>query len=220
MDLTEPFNIFILPIAFGLIGFVEPCSVGSTLLFNKYLEGRSVSEKVAQTVAFTLSRSMFVGLFGIFAAVAGAIALDVQRAGWVALGSLYLVIGMIYVSGRSDRLKNILGAGLKRFSGRGTGVGLGVVFGLNIPVCAAPFILALVAAASISAPSIAVAFTSLALFGFALSLPIVLLILWPTGRMVLQRMGGLSVRLPYWTGALFIGLGLWSVYFGFFVSLK
>ena len=39
--MTELFALFALPLALGLLGFVEPCSIGTSLLFFDYLNGRA-----------------------------------------------------------------------------------------------------------------------------------------------------------------------------------
>jgi cytochrome c-type biogenesis protein len=62
-------------------------------------------------------------------------------------------------------------------------------------------------------------FVSLGLFGLALSAPLALAVFWEPGRRLLDRLAGLSVRVPIVIGLVLIGLGLWSVYFGLFVDL-
>jgi len=100
--------------------------------------------------------------------------------------------------------------------------GLGVLFGLNIPACAAPLIFVLLGAATASTSAggtLAGGFVSLGIFGLALSLPLVLVVLFEPAARAFDRLAGLSVRLPKWTGAVFLLLGLWSIYFGLFVDL-
>jgi len=97
-----------------------------------------------------------------------------------------------------------------------------VLFGLNIPACAAPLLLASVGAATAggaSGASFALGFASLALFGLALSLPLVLAVLIAPARQALDWTAGLSRRAPLWTGVALIALGVWSVWFGLFVRL-
>lgn len=94
---------------------------------------------------------------------------------------------------------------------------------MNIPACAAPLILALLALAAAGGASTAelgAGFVSLGLFGLALSLPLVLAVFFAPVRALLDRLAALSRRIPRWTGALFIVLGLWSIWFGLFVSLR
>jgi Cu+-exporting ATPase len=69
------------------LGFNEPCSVGSHLLFIKYLEGRPGPSKLTQTAEFTLSRSLFLGLLGAAAALIGKRFLGLQQAFWLLLGA-------------------------------------------------------------------------------------------------------------------------------------
>jgi cytochrome c-type biogenesis protein len=215
MDLT---GLIALPIAFGLFGFIEPCYIGASLLFIKALEDQEES-MVRHVLIFAITRAAFIGSFGILAAVAGTAALEFQKFGWLALGILYLAIGLFYITGKSVVLNQVFGAVFKSISKAGGGAGLGVVFGLNIPACAAPLILALVGTIAMNARSMIEGFVSLALFGFALTLPLVVVVFWQPGRALLMKLSGLSERIPIWAGLLFVGLGVWSMYFWLFVEL-
>lgn len=65
--------------------------------------------------------------------------------------------------------------------------GLGLLFGLNVPACAAPLLLALLAGTA-AAPGVTLlgGFVSLAVFGLALSLPLVVAVLIPAARGLLH----------------------------------
>jgi cytochrome c-type biogenesis protein len=54
----------------------------------------------------------------------------------------------------------------------------------------------------------------MAIFGLALSLPLVAAVFWARARGWLDRIAALAQRVPFWTGVVFVLLGLWSVYFG------
>src|SRR3546814_14573733 len=98
---------------------------------------------------------------------------------------------------------------------------LGVLFGLNIPACAAPLIFALfgtAAAGGAAGRPIAAGFVSLGLFGLALSLPLVLAAAFAPARRALHWLAGLSRRLPVWTGVVPIALGVCSIGFGLFAN--
>ena len=41
-------RLVLLPVGLGLLGFVEPCSLGSILVFVKYLEGKDAARKLAR----------------------------------------------------------------------------------------------------------------------------------------------------------------------------
>ncbi len=99
---------------------------------------------------------------------------------------------------------------------------LGLLFGLNIPACAAPLILALLglaAAGGATAADNGGGFVSLAIFGLALSLPLVVAVLFAPARPLLDRMAALSHSMPRWTGAIFALLGLWSIWFALYVPM-
>lgn len=145
-----------------------------------------------------------------------------QKAAWLLLGALYVALGVAYLSGRIGWLMRSFGPNLARFSTlRGSAV-LGVIFGLNIPACATPLLLALLGASAASGAqggSVASGFVSLGLFGLALSLPLVAAALFAPARRALDWLAALSRRLPAWTGVLLIGLGAWSIWFGLFLEL-
>ena len=212
---------FLLPIGLGLFGFVEPCSIGSTLLFIKLMEGRPAAVKVGQVATFAFTRAIFIGLLGAAAAVVGSAFLGLQKAGWLALGLVYLAIGILYLTGHVGWLMRSIGPRLARLGDLRASAALGTLFGLNIPACAAPLLLALLAASAsgTTAGGVAGGFVSLALFGLALSLPLVVAVLFERAQRALDWLAGLTGRIPRWTGLLLIALGLWSAWFGLFVTL-
>lgn len=215
-------QLFLLPIGLGLVGFIEPCSIGSTLVFIKALEGRPAAMKVAQTALFALTRALFIGGLGIAAVLVGSVFLGFQKGAWVLLGVLYVALGTAYLTGRSRVLMRTLGPGLARLSGLSGSAALGVLFGLNIPACAAPLLFVLLGAAAAGGAggaTLTEGFVSLGLFGFALSLPLVAAVLFAPARRILDRIAGLSRRIPVWAGVVMIVLGLWSIGLGLFLTL-
>lgn len=191
--------------------------MGSSLLFVKYLEGRERAAKVRATLVFTVTRALFIGGLGALAAVIGGAFLDLQRGLWMLLGTLYVGLGAIYLLGRQGVLMRTLGPALTRAGQAKGAAALGVIFGLNIPACAAPLLAALVAG-SLGASSIVGGFVALGVFGLALSLPLVGAVFWTRCRRWLDRLAGLSARMPFWTGVVFLALGAWSIWFGLTVT--
>ena len=62
MDAGTAINLVALPIGLGLLGFVEPCSMGANLVFVKYLERRSRRSKIAAALIFAATRGGFLGI--------------------------------------------------------------------------------------------------------------------------------------------------------------
>lgn len=223
MNHTGLVSVIALPLFFGLAGFVEPCSVGSTLLVLKQIEGAATRTKVLQTLTFALTRAVLIGSLGVLAALAGAAFLGLQKAAWLVLGLGYVALGVLYLTGRAGVLMRSFGpnlAGLRSVRGS---IALGLLFGLNVPACAAPLILALLGSAAVGGAAGASAisgFASLALFGLALSLPLVIAVFLAPARAALDKVAALSRRAPGWTGWVLVALGGWSVWSALFVSIR
>jgi cytochrome c-type biogenesis protein len=211
-----------LAIGLGLLGFIEPCTIGTSLVFLKQLDGLGRREAALQTALFVATRALVIGLLGAAAALVGAAFAGFQRLAWLVLGTLLAALGLAFLTGRAGVLMVRLGPGLERFGDwRARGIGLGLLFGLNIPACAAPLLFGTLGAAAIAAQDplwgVVQGFLTLALFGLALSLPLVALVLWPRTRRLLDRALARSARLPRVIGGVLVALGLWSVWFGLFV---
>lgn len=210
-----------LPIGLGLFGFIEPCSIGSSLLFIKSMEAKSATEKLAQVGIFTFTRALLMGALGLAAVGLGSVFLDFQKGAWMVFGTVYAVIGIFYLMGKSQLFMLSVGPALSRLAGAKGAATLGALFAFNIPACAAPLVIVLLGMAATGGASgapLVQGFISMALFGLALSLPIVAVTLFSRARTVLDRLAGLSRRMPRWTGAVLLVLGLWSIWFGLFVS--
>ncbi|HSE01024.1 MAG TPA: cytochrome c biogenesis protein CcdA [Burkholderiales bacterium] len=216
------FQLFVLPTGLGLVGFIEPCSIGSSLLFLKYLENAGAVEKVRQTAFFAATRAAFIGLLGVAAVAVGSGFIAFQKSAWIVLGALYALLGVLLFAGRAGALMVAIGPGIAKLSGLRGSAGLGVFFGLNIPACAAPLLAALLAAAAATGASGATltsGFVSLAVFGVALSAPLVAAVFFARARRAIDVLAHWAGRFPKWSGVVLIALGAWSVYFGLFVEV-
>src|SRR3546814_1977199 len=89
---------------------------------------------------FTATRAVFIGLLGVLAVLLGTAFIGFQKGAWIVLGALYATIGVLYVFGGARFLNASFGPGLARLSGVTGSVGLGLLFGFNVPACAAPLI--------------------------------------------------------------------------------
>lgn len=212
----------LLPLGLGLLGFVEPCSIGTSMLLVRYLERKKPTAKLVQLAIFAATRAIFIGGLGAAAAFVGAAFLGFQQAGWIVLGALYVLIGSVYLTGRATLIMGAIGPPLARLNGRGGAAGLGILFGLNIPACAAPLLVALIASAGVAGnltQTAVTGFFSLALFGLALSLPLIAAVLLPAARRMLDRAARLSGRIPIVIGLIFMTLGLWTIHLGLNTAL-
>ena len=215
--MVDSLRLVILPIGLGLLGFIEPCSIGASLLFIKSLENRSASQKATQVVIFTTLRALLMGVLGLFAVVVGALFFDFQKLVWIFFGTVYLIIGALYFAGRSRIFLLSLGPRMSKIQGVKGSATLAALFALNIPACAGPLLAILIGATATSGASglsIFRGFLSMALFGFALSAPILVASYFTLGRRWLDRLGAMSASVPRITGVVLILLGLWSIRFG------
>lgn len=215
----ELISFVLAPIGLGFLGFIEPCSMGTNLIFLKYVENKPSFEKLSTTLTFTITRAITIGALGGIAAYWGAAFITAQQVFWIILGSIYFLLGGIYLSGKKNILKRHIGVGMARLSDtRGT-VTLGLLFAFNIPACAAPLLFVLFGTAT-SADTIGRGIMTMMLFGLSLSLPLVFAAHNRFLRNRMEQLSKQSSRLPLWTGGIFILLGVWSIYFGLFVNLE
>jgi cytochrome c-type biogenesis protein len=220
MDAASLTNLILVPLGLGLLGFIEPCTIGVSLWAVKYLEGEPGWSKARHMLIFSLTRALLIGMLGVVAALLGSGFFVFQQGVWLILGLVYGGLGLLYLSGRGGWLSRRLGPSLNAVPRNRGSVLLGLVLGLNIPACAAPLLFALIAATATSAQSWVQGFASMAVFGLALSAPLVLAVLLPQGRRLLDRLAGLSSRAPRWTGIILLGLAVWSVYFGLTIDME
>lgn len=213
--MESAWTLVLMPVGLGLIGSLEPCSIGASLLFIKSVEGNPPPVKVMQASVFTLTRAVFIGVLGAVAAVVGSLFIAFQRFGYVMLGALYLVLGVIYVSGQAGRLMRSFGPSLGRLSSVRGSATLAVFFGLNVPACAAPLLAAVLASAAVAGASeVAHGFSMLALFGLGLSLPLLVALALGPAQRIIERLGRYSAQVPVAIGVLFVALGASSIWFG------
>jgi cytochrome c-type biogenesis protein len=207
-------GLVVLPVALGLLGFAEPCTIGSSLLFVHYVEGRPRREQVLHTFVFAFARAALMGVLGAAAVFVGVLFVDLQKAAWAIMGAIYLALGFAYLTGNIDRLKQPLGLSLRRLEGSRGAATVGLVFAFNIPACAGPLLAVLLGTAAVAeAGNWARGFLMLGLFGLALSAPIAVAVLSSTGRRLLDRLAGYARSAPRIIGGLFVLLGAWSIRF-------
>ena len=139
----------LLPIGLGLLGFLEPCSLGANLLFLNLLSKAEAGRRVRGVLEFTATRVLFLGILGAIGALAAQPLARAQAGYSLILGGLYIGLGLASLAGAWKwALPAAIDPGqlLARWAGRAAP--LGVIFGLTAPACAAPLYLALAGQAS------------------------------------------------------------------------
>jgi cytochrome c-type biogenesis protein len=201
----------------GLLGFVEPCTVGAHLVFVRAILDSPLRQRLCAVLVFVSVRTVVMGSFGALIALSGRQLIGVQSGMWLVFGSVYLLIGMAYAFDLVGAIRLRIALAPAAWRQAGSPAVLGAAFGLNIPACAAPILFGLIAMAA-SSGAMALGFFTMAAFALALSAPLVLLVIWPAAMSLLARLTGFGVASRPIISLVFIILGGWSVWFGLFVD--
>ncbi|MGR3464103.1 hypothetical protein [Limimaricola sp.] len=210
------FETLLLPLGLGLLGFVEPCTVGAHLLFLRSQSDRPRAARIRALLPFILARVAVMAGFGAALALMGRALIGVQTGMWLVFGGLYLGLGLAIWTGRDTRLRRRIALAPDRWRGAASPAVQGAAFGLNIPACAAPLLFPLLALAG-SGGSAARGALVMAVFATALSLPLAPFLLGGRSARLERLQAALRGRRRI-IGALLAALGLWSIWFGLFVD--
>ncbi len=211
------FLLLLLPAGLGLLGFVEPCSIGGHLLFLETQSARPRARQWRAVGVFVAVRALVAGLFGAGAAFLGSRMISAQTGLWLVFGALYLAVGFAFLTGRAGGLKKRLTLAPEGWKGATSPWLMGAAFGLNIPACAAPILFALLGLAAGSG-AVFQGFVQMALFGLFLSAPLMLFVALPGLGGGLARLAGRFAGAGKVLGLVLVLLGLWSIWFGLFVD--
>jgi len=210
-------ELVLLPIGLGLLGFVEPCTIGGHLLFLNSQAGRPSREKLSAVLIFVATRSLVSGLFGALIAFLGQKIIDVQTGFWLVFGVIYLIIGLAFLFGRAGLIKQKINLAPAAWKNARNPLILGLAFGLNIPACAAPILFGLLGLAATTGTVLS-GFIMMFLFGLFLSSPLALFAAIPGLGTWLGSLGEKTRRMSWLIGVVFAVLGLWSIWFGLYVD--
>jgi cytochrome c-type biogenesis protein len=213
---VEWFAHFLVPLALGLLGFIEPCSIGGHLAFLSSLAGQSTTRRLTSLAVFTAARTTIFGALGIVVSLVGLLFVDGQKIFWFLFGLAYIVLGAVYLAGKAVHLMRGIGFAADS-SSRSNSLVLGLILGLNVPACAAPLLFA-VAGSAVGASTFLLGFTTLAVFGLALSAPLFVVALAPGISNVVLALGAHSRRTQLTIGGVLVLVGVWAALFGLFVD--
>ncbi|MGH1479283.1 MAG: cytochrome c biogenesis CcdA family protein [Geminicoccales bacterium] len=216
MDFSTP-ELVLLPIGLGLLGFIEPCTIGGHLLFLNTQNDRPSREKIGAVLTFIAARSLVAGLFGALIASLGQTIINVQTGFWLIFGLIYLAVGLAFLIGRAGLVKRRVNLAPATWKHAKNPVVLGLAFGLNVPACAAPILFGLLGLAATTGTVVA-GFTMMFLFGLSLSMPLAVFAAVPSLATWLETLGERLKRRRWLIGLIFVLLGLWSIWFGLYVN--
>ncbi len=209
--MSEPY-LLALAFGLGLLGFIEPCSLGANGIFLSYLREKDRATRLRETVKFALGRSGVLGLFGLGIAFLGGFVFSAQRGFWLLLGLLYLVLGVAVILNARFRwgLFGRIPLGRLLPARKDRSLGFGLLFGLNLPACAYPLMVALLGRGVASGA--AWGFAALFVFGLGLSVPLIPLALSERMAKLFGRLTRLSGATPYVIGAVLLLLAAYVLY--------
>jgi cytochrome c-type biogenesis protein len=204
-------QILLIPLAFGLVGFVEPCSIGIHMIFLGSVADAPPRRRLAGVAVFALVRAVLMAGVGLSAAWVGAQLFTWQSGWFLGLGAAYMAIGAWLTFGRGSltglmRHPWLSGAWLADAPAAGP-VLLGLLGGLTIPACAIPLVAVLIGQ-SLVVGELAGGAVSLLVFALALSAPLLPLTLWRGGQALLARLSGVARRYRRWLGAVIMLIGV------------
>ncbi|PQO24843.1 hypothetical protein C2I36_00510 [Rhodobacteraceae bacterium WD3A24] len=215
MDLTV--STLSLALGLGFLGFIEPCTIGAHMLFLDGQRERAMRTRLSSAAVFVLARLLVMGGFGGAIVMLGQRLIGVQTSAWLIFGAIYLTIGAAFLLGAGGRFRRRIRFAPRTWRTARNPWVQGAAFGLNIPACAAPILFGLMARATATG-SAAAGFALMAVFAVALSLPLVPLSVIPRLALPLDRLGDWLRPRRWLTGLVFLALGAWSLWFGFFVD--
>jgi cytochrome c biogenesis protein CcdA len=136
--------------------------------------------------------------------------LALQRWYIMALGVVFVLLGVLVLAGGTRYLPRLPGLGVGRLQRvPPTALLLGVVFGLSAPACATPLLAALVARSlPLGAPG---GFLQMFVFGVAMSAPLLGLAVWRGWPQGLRRLSVLQPYVPYLAGGALLLIGVYGI---------
>ena len=131
MDLT--YQTVALAFGLGLLGFVEPCTIGAHLIFLNRQLARPPARRLSAAGAFVVARLVVMAGFGGAIVFLGQSAIGIQTNSWLVFGAVYLALGIAMLFRLERILRRGIGPAPERWRAAGNPVLQGLAFGLNIP---------------------------------------------------------------------------------------
>jgi len=199
-------SIFLIPLAFGLFGFIEPCSLGINTIFLNHINKFSKARRIFETLLFTFIRGFILALVGLSAAFIGKMFITVQASLFTVLGVIYIALGLFVMIKNSYFSIDFS----KHFRNKST-ISYGLIFGVIIPACSIPFIVALMGQAAVM-QNLFEGFVTLFVFGIALSLPLLFISMFEKSNNIIRWLSKKAKNAPIILGIILIIFGLLTIF--------
>lgn len=210
-------NSIALSFALGLLDSIEPCTIGSHMLFLGAQRSRTMRHRLVAVAIFLAARVTVMGGFGGLVVVLGQRLIGVQTGAWVVFGAIYLCFGLGFLIGWVRSIRHRIGLAPWHWRAASNPLLQGLAFGLKIPACAAPILFGLMGTA-VASGAATTGFVMMGIFAAGLSLPLLPLSAVPRLAASLDRLADWLRPRRWMFGVIFIALGLWSIWFGLFVD--
>lgn len=198
-------ELIIVPLLLGLLGFIEPCSLGINGIFLARIQSLDKLTRIKETLLFTLVRALVLSLLGLTAAFVGKKLFTFQSYYFIILGIFYALMGFAYIYTKN---KNMILPSLNfsKLANKNI-LSLGIIFGLVIPACAIPLLLVLIGK-SLLLGDLLKGFISLFLFGVGLSTPLFLISFSEKSTKIIKWLSNKAIKTHYIAGVFLIILGV------------
>lgn len=205
------YNIIVIPLLFGLIGFFEPCSLGINAVFLHRTESLNRGKRIRESLLFTLVRGLVLAFMGLSAAFFGSMFLKMQSSIFIAMGVIFIIAGVLNLINYFKPVFRQINLS-RHFAGR-SGIALGLIFGPIIPACAIPIVIALIGKSALTGVLIE-SFLSLFIFGIFLSIPLVFISYFERSNEIIVKISAKVENISWIAGILLIIIGILTMMSG------
>lgn len=200
------YDLILIPVLFGLVGFFEPCSLGINIIFLNRIKQLNKTKRIYETTLFTIVRGFFLALAGLSAAFIGSKFITIQSNLFIVLGIIYILLGILSIINMYHPIFNSNMNFTMYFKNKST-IALGIIFGLIIPACAIGFVIALIGKALL-AGNVFSGFISLFVFGITLSFPLIIISYFEKSNQIIQKISSKTKKIKWLAGGILILVGI------------
>ncbi len=165
--------LVLIPLAFGLVGAITPCALGINAVFLGYVTGKPRAQRVGEWLRFALARAALLTLLGLAFGLLGQALGGFVRAYQHLIAWGLIALGVLFILSRFWRLPlpTLHMHGERFIKNNNSALALGALFGLDIPACTSPLVLALLGQ-TVLVGNWLFGVISLFMFGIGMSLPL------------------------------------------------